>query len=267
VSFLGRVSRDAFGRQLRARLAADGVDQSLLIATDDPTLLAVAEVGIDGVATYRFHTQATAAVGLVPDDLPGGLPSRTTALHVGSLGLVLEPMAATIEGFVLATATDVLVMLDPNCRPAAITDPVAYRARIDRVLGRVDLVKASVDDLAWLDPGRGPIDAARRLLDRGPSLVLVTDGPRPVRIVTATDVVGLDVPPVAVADTIGAGDALGAGFLAWWSHAGRGRDDLTDRDAIAAAARFAIHVGSITATRAGAEPPTLATLERNGLGW
>jgi fructokinase len=264
VSFLGRVSTDAFGRQLRARLVADGVDSGLLVATDDPTLLAVAEIDADGGATYRFQTHGTAAAGLAPADVPNGLPPGTSALHVGTLGLVLEPMAATIEAIVLAASADVLVLLDPNCRPAAIADPSAYRARIDRLLGRVDVLKASVDDLAWLEPGREPVDAARRLLDRGPSLALLTDGPRPVRIVTLRDVVALDVPSVAVVDTIGAGDAFGAGVLAWWAHAGFGRERLDDPDAIADATRFAIRVGSITATRAGAEPPTRAEMSVEG---
>jgi fructokinase len=269
VAFLGRVSTDSFGRLLRDGLAADGVDTGRLVATDDPTLLAVADVGADGIASYRFHSDGTAAVGLTTTDIVGGLPDGTTALHVGSLGLVLEPMAATIEGIVLAGRREVLVLLDPNIRPAAIADPATYRARLDRVLARIDIVKASVDDLAWLEPARDPVGAARRLLDRGPALVIVTDGPRPARVASVgrEDVVAIEVPPVAVTDTIGAGDAFGAGFLAWWTHAGFGRDRLPDRTAVAAATRFAIGVGSATATRPGAEPPTIAELARAGLGW
>jgi fructokinase len=264
VAFLGRLSTDRFGSILRAGLTADNVELGLAPTTDDPTLLAVVELDGGGAARYRFHVDGTAAPGLSAADLPARLPAATTALHVGTLGLVFEPMAATIESLVANVAPDVLVIADPNCRPTAIVDAAGYRARLTRVLGRVDVVKVSVEDLQWLEPLTDALDAARRLMDLGPRAVLVTDGPRPVRIMTAAGVTELAVPAVRVVDTVGAGDAFGAGFLAAWTDEGRGRGDLADAEALASAARFAIRVGALTTTRAGAEPPTLAELANRG---
>jgi fructokinase len=259
VSFLGRLSTDRFGSILRAGLAAENVDLSLAPTTDAPTLLAVVELDDGGAARYRFYVDGTAAPGLSAADVPGALPT-TTALHVGTLGLVFEPMAATIEALVAAVAPDVLVVADPNCRPTAIIDAVGYRARLARILGRVDIVKVSVDDLAWLYPLADPLAAAEGLIDLGPAAVLITDGPRPVRLLTSGGITELAVPEVRIVDTVGAGDAFGAGFLAAWTADRRGRADLTDERSLVAATQFAIEVGALTTTRAGAEPPTLAEL-------
>lgn len=262
VAFLGRLSSDRFGSILRAGLAVENVDLGLAPTTDAPTLLAVVELDDGGAARYRFYVDGTAAPGLSAADLPIALPATTTALHVGTLGLVFEPMAASIESLVAGVGADVIVVADPNCRPTAIVDAGGYRARLWRVLRRVDIVKVSVDDLGWLDPLTEPLEAAKRLMDRGPAAVLVTDGPRPVRLVTAAGVLELAVPAVQVVDTVGAGDAFGAGFLAAWTDEGRGRGDLANAEALASATRFAIQVGALTTTRAGAEPPTLAELAR-----
>ncbi|HEX2754877.1 MAG TPA: carbohydrate kinase, partial [Candidatus Limnocylindrales bacterium] len=260
VAYLGRLSTDPFGRLLRARLVADGVDLGLTPTTDDPTLLAVVEIDDDGTATYRFHAIGSAAVGLGPRDVANGLPVETTALHIGTLGLVLEPMASTIAGLVATAPPGVLVMADPNCRPSAIADPAAYRSRLATLMRRVDVVKLSADDLAWLDPERDVVDASRAILESGPAVVLLTDGGHPTRIVTRRHVVEVAVPEVTVVDTVGAGDAFGAGFLAAWTRAGRGRLELEDLDAVNDATRFAIEVGAVTVGRAGADPPTLAEL-------
>jgi fructokinase len=266
VAFVGRLSEDRFGRILRERLAADGVDLRWIRSTEDPTLLAVAELDDDGTASYRFHTASTAAAGFVPADLPDGLPAGATAFHIGTLGLVLEPIASTIERLVAAAEPDLLVVMDLNCRPAAIADGAAYRARLERLFARVDLVKASTDDLRWLMPALEPVAAGREIVDRGPRVVVVTDGPGPVRMITSSAVETVPVPPVDVVDTVGAGDAFGAGFLAAWAEGGRGRRDLGDRAAVLEATAFAVRVGGFTATRAGAEPPTRAELGLPAVG-
>jgi fructokinase len=258
VAFLGRLSTDAWGLVLRSRLVADGVDMRLTVSTDDPTPIASARIDRHGVATYVFQVEGSAAAGLALDDIPGGLPAETTALHVGTLGLVVEPMATTIEALAGATGADLVLMLDLNCRPSAIADPAAYRARIDRVLGRADVVKASVEDLAYLRPGNEALEAARGLLAIGPAAVLLTDGARPVRIVSADGVDELAIPPMQVVDTVGAGDAFGGGFLSAWIGAGLGRADAGRRESLRSATTFAIAVAGLTTTRAGAEPPAAA---------
>ena len=264
VAFLGRLSSDRFGRMLRAHLESDGVDLSLAPTTDDPTLIAHAELDEHGAATYRFDTAGTAAAGLAASDIRVGLPAATRALHVGTLGLVLEPTATTIAEIVELVGDDVVVMADPNIRPAAIRDEASYRDRLRALSRRFDVVKASVDDLAWLDPASDPVVAAHRFLTAGAAVVLVTDGAGAVRVVTPEGVVAVPVPTVDVVDTVGAGDAFAAGFLAAWLRDGRGRAELRDGDAVLEATRFGARVGAWTVGRGGADPPRLADLAGEG---
>jgi fructokinase len=258
VAFAGRLSTDAFGRRLRDRLAGDGVDLGLAVETDDPTTLAVVESGTTGEADYRFYLAGTSAPGLALDAV--GAIGRPAALHIGTLGLVLEPIGSTAEAVVGGMPPETLVMADLNARPAATPDHAAWVARIGRLVRRVDVLKASVDDLLFFRPDAGAIDAATTIVDAGPRVVLLTDGAGPVRIVTAGGTQTVEPPRVEVVDTVGAGDAFGGGFLAAWIGAGRGRAELTDSDALLEATSFAVRVASITCTRPGADPPTTSEL-------
>ena len=55
----------------------------------------------------------------------------------------------------------------------------------------------------------------------------------------ATREVAVPAPRAKVVDTIGAGDAFGGGFLAWWRGAGLGRDELARLDPAVEATAFA----------------------------
>lgn len=260
VVFLGRISTDRFGRMLYENLEADGVITDHVAATDDPTTLAVAELDQRGTASYQFYLDGTSAPGLVDVETGGVLALAIAALHVGTLGLVLEPIGTTIEGLVGATSENVLVMLDPNCRPSVTRDGAAFRARIERIGRRADVVKVSDDDLRFLYPSSTIDDAIDRLLGLGVGVVLRTDGGGSVEVRMATERLSVPVPEVEVVDTVGAGDAFGGGFLAAWIGAGRGRDELGSMEQVLEAVAFAIRVAGFTCTRAGADPPTLAEL-------
>ena len=255
--FLGRLSTDTFGQQLRDLLVADGADLSLTSFGSEPTTLAMAEVDNDGHAAYRFVIDGTSAPNLTPQMLPVSLSPDVDALHVGTLGLVFEPVATTIAGLVEREHRNRLVMVDPNVRPSAVPN----RSRLDRTIAQSTIVKASDADVAWLYPSFDLHSAARALLARGPRLVVVTLGAEGAFGVSAGTEVQVAAPVVKVVDTIGAGDAFGAGLLAWLNdHDRLNRDLHLEREDLRSALEFACLVASITCTRAGADPPRRAEL-------
>jgi fructokinase len=255
VAYLGRLSTDRFGRRLEALLVEDGVSLDSVVRTDEPTTLALAEVDHDGVARYRFYERGTAAPGLTAETALQALPARVDIVHVGTLGLVLEPVATALEAVVERLADDALVAVDPNCRPWVVDDRDAYRERIRRVLGRAHVVKVSEEDIEFLEPARAGVEGVRALLENGPAVGLLTRGPNGALVVTRTAEVAVPAPRAKVVDTIGAGDAFGGGFLAWWSERGLGRDELGNIDLVVEATEFACLVAARTCSRPGASPP------------
>jgi fructokinase len=255
VALLARVSTDGFGRLLRDHLGDSGVSPDLLVDTDDPTTLA-AVVLAEGQATYSFYATGTADAGLLPEHLPP-LPAGA-ALHVGSIALVLEPVASTLEGLLRQEAGNRLVSLDPNVRPGLIRDRPAYLARFEGWVPLVDLLKLSAEDLAWLYPGRSEESVVEGWLAAGVSLVMVTRGAQGAWAATPSGSATVEAPEVEVVDTVGAGDAFTSGALCHLHAKGAlGREAIrglgtTPLTELLDAAGL---VAADTCTRAGAEPP------------
>lgn len=261
VALLARVSTDAFGTLLREHLRDSGVLADLLVGTDDLTTLAAVHLGDGGQASYSFYANGTADRGLLPEHVPA-LPDGA-ALHLGSIALVLEPTASTLEGLLLRESGRRFVSLDPNVRPGLIPDRGEYLARFESWVPHVDVLKLSEEDLAWLHPDQSEDQVVADWLAAGVGLVLITRGGGGAQAMTADASARVDGLPMEVVDTVGAGDAFTAGALAHLHRRGLlaraalpalGSEALTEL--LAAASRVAAH----TCTRAGADPPRLHEL-------
>jgi fructokinase len=260
VQFLGRISDDWFGKMLRRSLESDGVGTDLVVNTTDPTTIALAEIDPAGVSHYHWYIERTTVPGMEAGDALRALEPPIDALHVGTLGLAMEPVADSLAALVARVPAETLVMIDPNCRPNAIPDFDRYQARMRRVLSRADVVKGSDEDFEYLALALTPEATAAMLLEQGVGAVLVTQGAAAARGFSRGGEIEVPVPVVDVSDTVGAGDAFGGAFLAMWLEWGYGRDDLADVARLRRAVEFAVRAAAIICTRAGAEPPTRAEM-------
>jgi fructokinase len=264
VAFLGRLSDDRFGQLMRADLDKHGVRIAIEAPPAAPTTLALVDLDPAGVPSYHFYLDGTSAAAVGPGEAV--LPEGTTAVHAGSLCLVMEPVGTSTEHMLVNAPDSITVMLDPNIRPRAIASRPDYLDRLMRILHRADIVKVSTEDLAYLYPGQDPAAAAAELLAPGPACVVVTDGGAPVRAFAGGQQIRADVPAVPVVDTVGAGDAFGGAFLTWWIGNGLTRSDLGDPEAVRGATQAAILAAVVTCTRPGAEPPWASELAGHD-GW
>ena len=262
-SFLGRLSSDRFGRELAELLVADGASLDLTSIGPESTTIAVADVDSAGLAEYQFLVQGTSAPHLTPEMLPETLAAEVNALHLGTLGMVLEPMASTLMEFVRRERDGRLVMLDPNIRVGLVPED-EYRDRLLAVISESTVVKASDADLAWLYPDLSYERACDRLLTEGVALVVVTLGPEGAFGAHRDHRLHVAAMPVEVVDTIGAGDAFGAALLAWLHDHGAVKPDLAlERDQLDSALKFACRAAALTCGRAGADPPWKWEMEKS----
>lgn len=256
VMFVGTLSHDSTGERIRAALQDDGVTLGCPDPVDAPSTIAIAEVAGSGAATYRFLIDNTAGIQVTPTHALAAVASDTDALFVGGLGLTRPPIADACEAAVASADDACLVMIDPNCRLTATPDFDTYRERLDRMMTFADVVKVSVDDVAMLEPAAdSPRDVAQEWARNHDIVVLLTDGPNAVHVVTKRTSLVIDVPQIDIVDTIGAGDALCGAFLAYWTSRGFSCDELHDNDLLRAATEYAIDIARLACQRVGADPP------------
>lgn len=255
-AFLGGLSSDFFGDELRKALAASHVDISLAPVSERYTIAAFVKLE-GGQARYSFIDEGSACRMLAPDDLPA-LPDAAAALHLGSFPLALEPCGSAFEALCRREHQKRVIHFDPNIRANLIKDRDGHRRRVERIVAMADIIKMSDEDLAWMAPDSSAEAFAEDWLKRGARLVVVTRGKDGALAFTSRFKCGIPGIPVTVADTIGAGDTFTAGLLAWLS----GRNLLNkpaiaalDQESVVAALKFAVRAAAVTVSRPGADPP------------
>jgi fructokinase len=261
--FLGSISCDTYGEMLVERLVDSGVDMSLVRRSNAPTARALVRRQTDGDSEYSFEVEGTSLADLLPGDLPM-LPVDAWAVYVGTLALAIDPPAAAYEALVNREADRRQIILDPNVRPAVFGDVATYRPRFERLARLADLVKLSEGDAAWIYPRLRIDEVIELILGLGPRVVAVTRG-RNGAVAAAEDVfVDVSGLPVAVVDTIGAGDAFGAAFIAALvEEAAFGPESSRsiDEPVLERAVAYAVAASAITCTRAGAVPPSRGEIQ------
>ncbi|MGE2816538.1 carbohydrate kinase family protein [Mycobacterium heidelbergense] len=258
IDFLTHIGDDEAGRRIVDYVEASGAHLVSGSTSASRTPTSVATIADDGSAAYTFDLEWRLS----------GTPEVGPPLlvHTGSIASVREPGCLAVAALLDTYRVSATVTFDPNVRPSLIADRDLARERIVHLVERSDIVKASADDLRWVDPEHEPEWTARTWLASGPAIVAVTMGDRGAVAFCSQGRAQVAARPVRVVDTVGAGDAFMVGLLdTLWelNLLGADRRAALDRiglDALTAALETATLSAALTVARAGADLPDRTAL-------
>jgi fructokinase len=252
VQFIDGISTDEYGVAARKELLDDEVKLDLALTSDKPTCLAIVSLDANGGASYEFKIDGTATFDFNLNWLPDPSRYKPQVLHIGTLVTVIKPGADVLYDWAMQVAEFAPIVFDPNIRPSVMGDHDLYEAAVEKWAALSSVIKVSDDDMAWLYPGQKYEDVAKRWINDGAALVVVTRGSQGIIGFTADGSVEVDGAKITVADTVGAGDTVGAIIVEAMIE--KGILALTG-DVLKAVLHRAAVAAGITCSRKGAQPP------------
>ena len=258
---LTKVGDDGFGTFVRAALAGFGVDPAYVgTSADLHTPVVFCELNPPEDPPLLFYRDPIAPdLTLTSADVPWDVVADVPLLWVTGTGVSVEPARGTQLEMLArrgrpAPGPGRHTVLDLDWRPMFWPSPEHARAEYEAMLEHVDVVVGNRAEAEVAVGTADPVEAARRLLDRGVELAMIKKGGEGVLVATEAGMTTVAPHRVEVVCGLGAGDAFGAalahGLLAGW--------DPVD------IAEHANAAGAIVASRLACADamPTLAELDR-----
>ena len=262
VQMRARTSSDDFGFEIRKYLQNQNVKLDQGKVVDDPSSIIDAYIQKDGSAKYEANLIGASDYGWQSDELAVDIGIDTRLVHLGSLTSYIEPGATNIENWYkkLSDSKNIILSFDPNIRhPLDGQNKETVQNRALRLASYAHIVKASDEDLIWINPQLEPEKTAHEILESGALLVIVTKGKNgAIGFLKNGLRVEISSPNIEVIDTIGAGDTFAAGLITQIIEKGfvnpLDLTQLTDSD-LRQMLINAAQAAAITCSRKGANPP------------
>ena len=240
-TWIGRVGEDPPGRLILRELRAERVD-AVTVTDPAPTGLMVRwrPSGAHGHVTY--YRRHSAGSHLAAGDIPADIVRGAAVLHVTGITLALGPEPAEAIAHAVRVARDagVTVSFDVNHRSALWSAAEAAPA-IEAAVRQADVVFAGEGEAELVTGTADPLQAALALEGLGPTQVIIKRGADGCLARIGGVTLEQPAPAVTVMDTVGAGDACVAGYLA----------ELMSGAAPAARLRTAVAAGAFAVTVSG----------------
>jgi 2-dehydro-3-deoxygluconokinase len=215
-SWVGRVGADGMGERVLRELRAEGVRVHAVVDSAAPTGFMLKEQRTADTTRVVFYRAGSAGSRLSPDDLEGAGIADAALLHVTGITPALSDSAAatTMAALDAAAAAGVPVSFDVNHRPSLWAGRDAaptYRA----IAERAAIVFAGDDEARLLAPdATTPSELAVAIAALGPAEVVIKLGSEGAIALAGGTETRRAAVPIRPVDTVGAGDAFVAGYLA-----------------------------------------------------
>ncbi|MFC8520255.1 sugar kinase [Streptomyces sp. NPDC057257] len=217
-AWIGRVSDDELGELTLRELRAEGVTTDA--ARDPaPTSLLLKQQRTSTHVRTRYYRTRTAGSRLCPQDIPEDLVAGAAVLHLTGITPALGegPAQAVRRAVDIASAAGVRISLDVNYR-SLLWDEDTARTTLLPLVRKADLVFAGAYEARLMvpeGPGRDdPGRLAKSICALGPGGAVIKLGDAGALALLDGTEYRQPAVPVRVHDTVGAGDAFAAGYLA-----------------------------------------------------
>jgi fructokinase len=251
--FIDGFSTDNYGQMAKAELLSANVLFDYAQYSSKPTCTAKVTLSSSGSASYEFVIKDTATFDFSDHWLPDPQSLKPSLLHIGTLATVIEPGASVLFEWVQSVAHVAPIVFDPNIRPAVLSDRDEYVKKVKKWVAISSAVKVSDEDLNWLYPGKAINEIVNEWLEVGVELVVVTLGEQGITAFRKNEQISVVAVKVVVADTVGAGDTVGAVLVE--AIVDNGLDRLTG-EVLKTMLKRAVKAAAITVSRTGANPPS-----------
>lgn len=215
--WIGRVGADGVGERILRTLRAERVHAHARVDPSAPTGIMIKYRSIGGVSSVLYHRTGSAGSRLQADDLDADAIRAAAVLHVTGItpALSADAAAAVDRAIDIAIDAGVPVSFDVNHR-AALGGGSAAAIEYQRIAARASLVFGGEEEIRMLGGAPAdPLDSARELSGRlgGADVVVKLGANGCVAVIDGAEFI-VPAVRVQVLDTVGAGDAFVAGYLA-----------------------------------------------------
>ncbi|MFT4044405.1 MAG: sugar kinase [Gordonia sp. (in: high G+C Gram-positive bacteria)] len=217
-AWLGRVGTDTLGDLILRELRAEGVTSYAIRDPDTATALMIKERPTPGRSRISYYRRHQAGSRLTAADIDRGAIASARILHVTGITPALSASASEAITHAIDYAKTIgrVVSFDINHRDSLWADRDRAQTTYRGLAARADLIFAGSDEAALIVGTDDLERQASALLELGEAAAVIiklgADGAfvatRDSRVHRAKAV------PVEVVDTVGAGDAFVAGWLA-----------------------------------------------------